>query len=415
MQKTEDRGGKSAKAKSQKPKFKSQRKTGDGGPNWFYIVLLAGLLFIFFAEVILKKGFFWEDFLEQNFPYRLFAARALAEGKFPFWNPYIFGGLPFFADIQTAILFPTNLLLTFFVHNRWLSSYLCQFALILQLLIAGTGMFFFAQTIGVNKRVAFFMAMVYMLNGRFVVHMNHSQMIQTFTFIPLLFLFLRQGFLTSGIASVRNLIICGLLLGIAAYAGYPQAIVIILIGFLIFAIYQIALTPKKAGAMIFRLGLVIGIFLLIALCQYLPTYYLFKDSIRAKYSYAEIVEGSFHPLRFITFLIPNYFGTTAQGDFRSYFGPGPYYQYWEQMAYIGILPLILAGFSFYRNRRHSPWLPLLLLIIPLLIALGRHFPLHILLYKFIPFFSHIRTPAKFLNLTLFGIVWLGGIGLDNLL
>lgn len=415
MQKTEDGGQKGAKAKSQRSKIKSQRKTEAGGRNWFYIILLAGLLFIFFAEVILKKGFFWEDFLEQNFPYRLFAARALAEGKFPFWNPYIFGGLPFFADIQTAILFPTNLLLTFFVRNRWLSSYLCQFALILQLLIAGTGMFFFGQAIGVNKRVAFFMAIVYMLNGHFVVHMNHTQMIQTFTFIPLLFLFLRQGFLTIGIDSVRNLIICGLLLGIASYAGYPQAIVIILMGFLIFAIYQIALTPKKAGAIIFRLGLVMGIFLLIALCQYLPTYYLFKESIRSKYSYAEIVEGSFHPLRFITFLVPNYFGTTTQGDFSSYFGPGPYYQYWEQMAYIGIIPLILAGFSFYRNKRLSPWLPLLLSIISLLIALGRHFPLHILLYKFVPFFSHIRTPAKFLNLNLFGIVWLSGIGLENVL
>lgn len=383
--------------------------------NWFYITLLAGLLSVFFIEILFKKGFFWEDFLEQNFPYRLYAARALADGKFPFWNPYIFGGLPFLADVQTGILFPTNLLLTLFVRGRWLSSYLCELVIILQLLVAGIGTFFWGQSLGLSRKTSFFMGIVYMLNGRFIVHMTHAQMIQTFTFIPWLFLFLRRGFETRGMTSIRNLVTCGLLLGIASFAGYPQAIVIILIGLGLYAIYQVIQIPRRTGAVVLGLVLVVGIFALIALCQYLPSYFLFNNSIRGKYSYAEIVEGSFHPLRFITFLVPNYFGTTAQGDFRSYFGPGPYYQYWEQMAYLGILPLLLAGFSLYKNRRKSVWLPLLLVIVPLLIALGRHFPLHIFLYRFVPFFRHIRTPAKFLHLTIFGIVWLSGIGLENVL
>jgi len=75
--------------------------------NSTYFVLLLSLLLLLFIRIILKKGFFWEDFLEQNFPYRLFAARALHDGVFPFWNPYIFGSLPV---VFQAILYKLTIL-----------------------------------------------------------------------------------------------------------------------------------------------------------------------------------------------------------------------------------------------------------------------------------------------------------------
>jgi len=388
------------------PKLFSQNRT--------YFFLLLGLLLLFFMQIVFKKAFFWEDFLEQNFPYRLFAARALHDGVFPFWNPYIFGGLPFFADVQTGILFPTNIILTLFVTGRCLSSYLVEIIMILHLLVAGIGMFYFGLNNKLSKPTSFFMGMVYMLNGSFIVHLTHTQQVQTFVLIPFIFLFLQRGLSESGINSISSIIASGLLLGLAGLAGYPQAVVIILTGVILYFIYQLIVTPKRFSHLIICFITLFVIWGLIVACQYLPTYALFKQTLRGAYGYNEIVEGSFHPLRFITFLIPNYFGTTAQGDYGNYFGPGPYYQYWEQMAYLGIIPLILIAFSFYKKTRKEIILPVVLVAVSLLIGLGKFFPLHILLYKVVPFFKDIRTPAKFLNLTMFGLVWLSGIGLENI-
>ncbi len=380
-----------------------------------YIAILVILLFVFFHEIIFKKGFFWEDFLEQNYPCRLYAARALHNGQFPFWNPYIFGGLPFFADAFSGVLFPSNLLLTFAYVGNWLSYYVVEIFIILHLLIAGIGMYYFAINNNLRKKIAFFMSMVYMLNGRFIVHLTHTQMIQTFVFIPFVFLFLQKGLNRQGLKAVYSIVICGFILGLAGLAGYPQAVLIIIVGISLFTLYHIILNPSKTISLSSYFFLILIICAAIIACQYIPTYLLLKYTLRGEYPYSEIVEGSFHPLRFITFLIPNFFGTTARGNYSTYFGPGPYYQYWEQMAYIGILPIILAGFSFYKRNRKQIYLPIILVIVSLLIALGRHFPLHILLYKFVPFFKDVRTPAKFLNLTIFGIVWLSGIGLENII
>ncbi len=383
--------------------------------NRTYVILLLLLLCFFFFEILFKRGFFWEDFLEQNFPYRLFAARALADKVFPYWNPYIFGGLPFFSDVQTGVLFPLNLLLTIFVAGRWLSSYLVEIFMILHLLIAGIGMFYFGLENRLSKTTAFFMGLVYMLNGHFIVHLTHTQQVQTFVLIPFIFLFLQRGLRDAGLKSYGSVVITGLLLGFAGLAGYPQALVIILSGVFIYFVYQLFVTPRRFGHLLASFVVIFLIMGLIVACQYLPTYFLFKSSIRAAYPYAEIVKGSFHPLRFITFLIPNYFGSTSQGNLANTFGPGEYYQYWEQMAYFGVIPLILIGFAFYKATRKTTILPVLLILIPLFIGLGKYFPLHIFLYKFVPFFKDIRTPAKFLNVLIFGSIWLSGIGLENLL
>jgi len=408
-----------AKHKDKHPQPKPAKTSGTTqklfNNNQTYFILLLFLLLLFFIQIILKKGFFWEDFLEQNFPYRLFAARALHDGVFPFWNPYIFGGLPFYADVQTGILFPTNLILTLFVAGRWLSSYVVEIVMILHLLIAGIGIFYFGTNNKLSKATAFFMGMVYMLNGHFIVHVTHTQQVQTFVLMPFIFLFLQKGLRDNSVKALISIVACGLLLGLAGLAGYPQAVVIILTGVFLYFVYQLIITPKRFGHLTLSFVVLFLIMGLIVACQYIPTYFLFKQTLRGVYGYPEIVEGSFHPLRFITFLIPNYFGTTAQGDFSTYYGPGPYYQYWEQMAYLGIIPLILAGFAFYKKPRREILAPIVIIVVSLLIGLGKFFPLHILLYKFVPFFKDIRTPAKFLNLTIFGIVWLSGIGFENII
>jgi lambda repressor-like predicted transcriptional regulator len=49
------------------------------------------------------------DALAQYFPWRTFAARELASGRVPLWNPHQFSGAPFLANGQSAVLYPLSL------------------------------------------------------------------------------------------------------------------------------------------------------------------------------------------------------------------------------------------------------------------------------------------------------------------
>ncbi|HEX2185865.1 MAG TPA: hypothetical protein VHN78_10210, partial [Chloroflexota bacterium] len=50
------------------------------------------------------------DTMTYMYPYRYFAAAALSEGRLPLWNPYIYFGVPFLANLQSAVFYPLHLI-----------------------------------------------------------------------------------------------------------------------------------------------------------------------------------------------------------------------------------------------------------------------------------------------------------------
>ena len=92
--------------------------------------ILILLTAVYYWPILVCKGFLWNDFLEQNFVYRLFAAVWLKQCVMPFWNPYVFSGMPFFADVQAAVLYPLNLVLTPFATKDWLSPILVEYQIV---------------------------------------------------------------------------------------------------------------------------------------------------------------------------------------------------------------------------------------------------------------------------------------------
>ncbi|OQY80104.1 MAG: hypothetical protein B6D41_21630, partial [Chloroflexi bacterium UTCFX4] len=75
----------------------------------------------------LTAGFFWQLLFAPNvwmpagggdlagflYPTYAFAQSWLGRGVLPLWNPYIFGGMPFVGDIQSALFYPPNLFVYF--------------------------------------------------------------------------------------------------------------------------------------------------------------------------------------------------------------------------------------------------------------------------------------------------------------
>ena len=108
---------------------------------------------VFGALGVLTAGFFWQVLFTPNahipagggdlagflYPTYHFAQEWLTRGVIPLWNPYIFGGIPFIGDIQSALFYPFNLL-TYFISNP-LQYRDLEYLAIFHFYLAGAGMF----------------------------------------------------------------------------------------------------------------------------------------------------------------------------------------------------------------------------------------------------------------------------------
>ncbi|MBE7549483.1 MAG: YfhO family protein [Anaerolineales bacterium] len=84
-------------------------------PDAALLVLLALLPGLFFWQLLTpnpadRMAVATGDFTGQYFPLRAFAAQEWVRGQIPLWNPYLFGGQPALADIQSGALYPPHIL-----------------------------------------------------------------------------------------------------------------------------------------------------------------------------------------------------------------------------------------------------------------------------------------------------------------
>ncbi|MGI6208762.1 MAG: hypothetical protein ACOYEW_11205, partial [Anaerolineae bacterium] len=81
------------------------------------------------------------DLSSQYYPLRAYAASRLAKGELPLWSPYVYGGQPALADIQTGALYPPSLLWGL-IRGEDLSMQDLQLQALLHLSLAAVGMYF---------------------------------------------------------------------------------------------------------------------------------------------------------------------------------------------------------------------------------------------------------------------------------
>ena len=94
--------------------------------DYIMLGILAVFWLIFFRQLLSGSAYLFDDFIEQYYPAKLMSSVMISKGIFPFWNPFIFSGMPFFADLQIAVLYPFNFVLTLFVKNDKLSALAIQ-------------------------------------------------------------------------------------------------------------------------------------------------------------------------------------------------------------------------------------------------------------------------------------------------
>lgn len=357
------------------------------------ILLFLLTVFFFARQLFLRESFYCCDNLLLGIPAHVYFAREIVHGQFPLWNPYMFSGTPFFADIGFGLLYPLNILYFLLPAFQALTA-----GIILSFTIAVAGMYILGRAYFLSKEGAAISAVVFGFSGTLVTYTNNISILQVASLIPWVIWSLVR-FLEKPTTVTFCLAI--VIAALQVLAGHPQLTYytwLFIIPYVMF-VYK-ARSRKK---IILLSGFGIGTLILSAV-QTLPFVEFAGLSNRVGRGFDYAAFDSLHPLNLVRMILPNLVGDQSAGT--AWVQAGSVY------GYVGTLAILLALFAPFRKK-----LPKYLGIITLgalLLAFGKYTPLYLVVYKILPGISAFRSPQHFLFLYTFCIALLAGFGFDNL-
>jgi len=380
-------------------------------------LLPVGLLIIcvllFFIDIVFScKSLYGSDFVFYFHPVKKFVRQyLLTEGSLPFWNPYQFSGVPIIANIQASMFYPPGFL--YYLVSPELAY---GYSTILHCMLGSVFMYGFMRTLSVSPAGSFISAAIFTFNGYFMGHLyaGHLSFVQSYVWIPLIFRFLYR-FVQTG--RFKDAVIAGLVLGIQILGGFPQIAFYAILGTLVFVLFHGVILLRSRlyrDASRLALGLVVILCAGFALAsiEILPTMEFTGLSTRAGgVSYDFATYDSLHPKELLSFLIPDIFGNVVD---ETYWRTSEGWHFWETCGYVGILPLFLI-FTKTESRsiRRLRGFFMMLIVLSLLLAFGRHNPLYPIIYK-LPGFNSFRIPAQIIFLYVFGFAVVSGMGMHRM-
>ncbi len=376
--------------------------------DWVAACFLLALTIVFCWKIALTNLILVGlDVFTYFYPYKAYAAEAIRQGAWPLWNPYLFMGVPFLANIQAATLYPLNLPLYWFSVPKMVS-----YSIVLHVFLGGVFTYLLGRrALRLGPWGASVSAITFALGGFLGAQVEHVNQLSVLIWLPLLLWLLylsytRRGFLYP--------LLTGLVVGVQFLGGHVQASYINLLAMGCYALYLSLGQGLNGTGLYWRSGDTVrrvlrgmGIFLVVALLggglaalQLLPTYELSTLSIRGGgLSYRQAVSFSLRPGMVALSLLPS-------------FDDSPFSEY---VAYVGIIPLLLAFLGIWRRGRkqQTPFF-IALSVLGLFLALGAYNPLYYALYRLVPGFGLFRAPARWLYLYALGMAVLAGVGVEEL-
>ncbi len=380
---------------------------------WLPFALLALVLLAWLWPLLLGGTLFWGLPALQFYPWRAFAFDELRAGRLPLWNPYNGGGAPLLANYQVAVLYPPNWLHMILPHVTAMNVLAVG-----HIVWAAVGMWRFAAAWKLPDLGRGVSMLAFALSGYLVGRLGSFPMTAAASWLPWLFLAAHR--LVVAEHRARPAAIWALVVAMVLLAGHAQTAYYALLGAATYILWlgrQVQTGRARVVAWawaVFGVGLGAGL----AAAQLLPTLEFLSRSDRAAgLDYNWTANFSYSVARALTLLSPNLFGTPADG---TYLTEGAYF---EDAAYIGLLPLVGAAFAAVARLRNRgvAGRPAALDSVPFwlgmagvafLIALGKNGPVFPLLYRYVPTFKSFQGPVRWLILAVFALSMLAGVGVS---
>ena len=382
--------------------------------EWIPIAAYFLLSAIYFNQLLFSTGECisspGQDISLQFFRWRYFGFSRIAEGVFPFWNPHIFAGTPFFSNPQSALLYPLNIL--YLVFPTCLAINISSF---FHLGLSGWFCYLLARWMKRSRVASFLAGFVYAFCAPQIMHLyaGHVTVNCVLPWIPLIIMLIMR---IAENPTGKKALAASLVFAVAFLAGHPQYIYYMLIAVALFWLYrwiELRRDKKFLSNQIRFTGILISVMILgmlLSAVQILPTMSYTRQSIRAGgLSMFRAGLLSLPPRHLITFIAPWIFGSDIGGNYTGMWNE------WEMTAYCGIITVLLAFFSLAGKERRKTAYLWLLIIVGLVLALGNHTPLFSILYHALPGYRMFRGHAKAIILVNLALGLLGAFGFDALM
>ena len=382
-------------------------------PDIFSMLLLTLLVLVLFGKVIFSgETLYGSDFVLQFYPWKEFLYDTVrTKGSLPFWNPYLFSGTPFVANIQASMFYPLG-----FLYYLLPTDVAYLYSTIFHCILGALFMYLFMRTMKCSRSGSLLSGFIFVFNGYFIAHIyaGHLSFVQNYIWIPLVFVFLIKFLNTM---KFKHAVLAGLVLAVQILGGFPQIAFYTILAIIACCLFYSIVHTKNGGYGRIT-GNGIGLFIIlfvgfsVAAVQLMPTLEFSGLSGRAGgVSYQFATSDSLDFSDFLSFLLPDIFGNPVD---QTYWKSGEGWHFWETCAYVGILPLFLIC---VRSRsfplRQFRLFCILMITGALFLALGRHNPIYPFVYH-LPGFGSFRIPSQIIFLYVFGISIMCGMGLHGL-
>ncbi|MDY6863949.1 MAG: YfhO family protein [Thermodesulfobacteriota bacterium] len=372
------------------------------------ILIVLGLLGIstaYFYDLLKGDYLFTERDLSVFFiPSRIFWVEAVKNFSLPLWNPYLLSSQPLIATLQPAVFYPLHVIYFLLPFDKAFN-----YIIVFHYFLAGIFTYILMKKLKASDTAGIIAAVTFMLSGYLLSVHNLLSTLLSVAWVPLLLLLYFAVFLTR---DIKYSIFAAVAAGMMFFAGGAIVVYVTFLIILLLTSFPGLFFQKEQRPPIklrfFYLVVFMVLFLCISAIQLLPFLELVNLSGRADgFSYTDATIWSLHPKDIIQFFIPDFFGYQLR--------PNEYWnnQSWLKSLYLGSIPFLLSTFFFIKRGGRQIFFAMLM-IIPLILAMGKHTPFYALFFHYVPFMDKIRYPVRFLFLSVFVISISSGLGYDYL-
>jgi len=308
---------------------------GDLLTSWFFPYRAGG--WEGYSSWITHKEFILADVIRQLYPWRILSIDLLRQGILPLWNIYSFSGNPLLANLQSAVLYPLNILFIF-TKTQW--AWIVY--IMVQPILATLFMYMFIRSLGLSRLASIFAGIGFAFIGYTMVWFETGIIGHTALWLP----FILWG-MTKFIDTKKTMFLIFSAIGIASsiLAGHAQTTAYVLLFAVTYFVYMGWGKLSKRQFMIGLIFLSLGITL--AAIQIIPSLELMglspRDAISSTRTFHKFITPSSH---IAMLFAPDFFGNPATGNFWGK-------DYGEFMSYSGVVVLLIATIGFYSQFKNK--------------------------------------------------------------
>ncbi|MCJ7579667.1 MAG: YfhO family protein [Candidatus Aminicenantes bacterium] len=365
----------------------------------FFLLFLVLFLFVFKNFLFTNGIFFERDSTILEIPARHLCVQLMKEGNFALWTDAYGNGQPFLANPKNAVLYPSTwlyLLLPFFLAFK--------IHYVLHFILGWLGLYYLCKSYSLSEKASFLGATVFLFSGIFLSSLEFYNHVAALCWMPWILLVLHRY----QKRFFPRLIVLAGFWSLLILAGTPY--VVIITG--CFALTQTLLLRSMRPKRLMMLALAVVLAFAITAVQLIPTIDLYRTSVREQGTSAV---WSGQPLQLFNFVFPHVLGNDRQPGHHDYWGSYLFERgaplYYSLFLGFGVFFLAFSGLKRPLDYRH--YLFIFLSLFFFVLALGNRTPFYSL-WKFLPPFSAIRYPVKYLVPFTFCLAMLSALGFDRL-